>query len=370
MSGWIERRRRGGGPPPIAVDAMLAVGCFLSIVITAVIDECFAWWVVPLALGNVVPLLWRRRHPLAVTFVIGVGTTVLSLLDVIGKVPAAQLVATYTFAALSPPHRRAVGVAGTVVGLTLSIIPHEELLNLGPNALFFVAAYALGTSARARSDRITLLEERALRHREEADAAAVRERERIAREMHDIIAHAMSLVVVQAEAGPVRLRKEPGRAEAVFDEISASAREALAQLRRALSVLRSEEAERRPQPGLDGLPSLIESVGRTGIDASLHEDGERRALADDTATTVYRIVQEALTNTLRHAAADRVEVRLDWRAEGLCLEISDDGEGPSGDGRAGRGLAGMRERVAAAGGDLTFGPVSDGRGFRIAARLP
>jgi signal transduction histidine kinase len=263
-------------------------------------------------------------------------------------------------------------VLGTVIGVTASItVPGDKLLNLAPNALMFLVAYTLGTSARARRARIEMLEERARRHAEEQEAAAARERQRIAREMHDILAHSMSLVVVQAEAGPVAVHSDPDKAEEVFDTISATAREALAQLRRTLRVLRADEPDRQPQPGLDGLAPLVDGVRRAGLAASLEEHGERRPVPADLAATAYRIVQESLTNTVKHAAARQVSVRLEWLGGALKVEVRDDGRGPAGSrGPGGRGLLGMRERVSAAGGELTCGPGPDGVGFRVAASLP
>jgi signal transduction histidine kinase len=305
-----------------------------------------------------------------VTTISGVTTTWLAIPGAAGDLPAAQLVVTYTFAALCPPVERLVAVAGTVLGITLSIvIPQESVLNLGVVGIAFAMAYALGTAARARRDRITMLEERTRRLAGEQDAAATRERERIAREMHDILAHSMSMVVIQAEAGPVAVRTDPDKAEEVFDTISETAREALAQLRRALGVLRADSAERRPQPGLDALPELVAGVRRTGLTVTLEQDGEPRPVPTDLAATAYRIVQESLTNTVRHAAASSVRVRLGWRAGALRLEVYDDGSGPAGDGD-GHGLVGMRERVAAVGGELSLGPGPGGIGYRVAASLP
>jgi signal transduction histidine kinase len=360
------------GLPPLVVDAVLVIACYLTIVVDAVLDDRLEWWVVVLAAVNTVPLLWRRRYPLLVTAIVGLSTAGLDLAYQLIEIPAAQLVATYTFAALSPPLKRMIGVMGTIVGVTASItVPGDELINLTPNAIMFAVAYALGTSARARRTRIEMLEERARRLAEEQEAAAARERQRIAREMHDILAHSISLVVVQAEAGPVAVRSDPDKAEAVFDTISAIAREALAQLRRTLSVLREDEPDRQPQPGLDGLGPLVDGVRRAGIAASLQEHGERRPVPADLASTVYRIVQESLTNTLKHAAARHVSVRLEWQGGALRVEVRDDGRGPAGDrGPGGRVLLGMRERVAAAGGDLTCGPGPDGVGFRVVASLP
>lgn len=372
------------GLPPMAVDVAITLGCWLYVVIRGVVDNELTWWSVLLATAATMPLLWRRRYPFGVTVAAGIGTTWLALADLVGDIPVAQLVATYTFAALCPPAKRVLAAAGTAIGGTVSIlVPDEDVLNLAVAGIMFVMAYALGTSARARRDRIAMLEERALRLGQEQQAAATRERQRIAREMHDILAHTMSLVVVQAEAGPVAVRSDPGKAEEMFDTISATAREALAQLRRTLGVLRADEPAREPQPGLDSLPALVEGVRNAGVAATLEQDGEPRPVPADLAATVYRIVQESLTNTVKHAAAGSVRVRLGWGEHVLRLEVSDDGRGPgtvgpagsdgsrtNGNDTGGHGLIGMRERVAAAGGELAFGPGPGGTGFRVAASLP
>jgi signal transduction histidine kinase len=369
---------------PLSVDVAIAIGCFLTMAVwivadnRAVIADRLEWWIFGAAALNSLPLLWRRHYPLLITALTGVVTTWLAVVNALGEFPAAQLVATYTFAALSPPIKRLVAVLGTAIGVTVSIVvAHEELLSFGPAGIMFAVAYALGTSARARRTRIAMLEERARRLAEEQAATATRERERIAREMHDILAHSMSLVVVQAEAGPVAVRTDPDKAEEVFDTISATAREALAQLRRALGVLRADrpgeagEATRAPQPGLDALPPLVAGVRHAGLAATLEEHGDRRAVPPDLAATAYRIVQESLTNTVKHGRASQVRVRLDWRERVLRLEVRDDGRGPVGNGGpGGRGLVGMRERVAAAGGELSTGPGEDGTGFRVSASLP
>lgn len=371
VTGWAR------GLPAMAVDAVIALACWATVALQAVADGRLGWPVLALTTANALPLLWRRRYPFAVTAIVGVGTTWLALAETLGHLPLAQLVATYTFAALSPLWKRLIAVAATVVGVTVSIlIPKEDVLNLGVVGIAFGIAYALGTGARARRDRIAMLEERARRHAEEQAAAATRERERIAREMHDILAHSMSLVVVQAEAGPTVVHTDPDKAAEVFDTISGAARDALAQLRRALGVLRSGEdgAERTPQPDLDGLPALLAAARRGGLTGTLAEQGDRPAVPADLAATVYRIVQESLTNAVKHARADRVWVRLDWREGELRLAVRDDGRGPAGSpdqtGGGGHGLAGMRERVAALGGELTTGAGPDGVGFQVAARLP
>lgn len=360
--------------PPVAVDAVIAALCALYVMFDAGVEDRFAWWVPLGAAANVIPLLWRRQYPFAVAGITGITTIVLSVSGDLNDVPAAQLVATYTFAALSPPGKRLIAAALTVIGVSVSILlPDDEALNLGVIGIFFAGAYALGVSARARRDRITMLEERALRLTQEQDAAATRERQRIAREMHDILAHSMSLVVVQAEAGPVAVRHDPDRAEQMFDTISGTARDALAQLRRVLGVLRAADDDgvsgRSPLPGLEGIPDLVRRVDDAGLTATLTEDGDPRPLPSDLAATAYRIVQESLTNTVKHAGARRVDVRLTWSPTLLRIEVDDDGTGSANGDGAGQGLIGMRERVAAAGGTLDTGPGPGGVGFRVAASL-
>ncbi|PSL01295.1 signal transduction histidine kinase [Haloactinopolyspora alba] len=361
--------------PPVAVDTGIAAVCAVYIVIQKGVEGDLTWWIPLLAVVNAVPLLWRRRFPFMVTLLTGISTTWLAILGALGHFPAAQLVATYTFATLSPPFKRLVAALGTIAGILMSIlIPDEDALNLGLVGIAFATTYALGTNARARRDRIEMLEERTRRLAEQQDAAATRERERIAREMHDILAHSMGLVVVQAEAGPVAVRRDPDKASEMFDAISETARDSLTQLRRALGVLRAEDGARVPVPDLDAIPGLLAHVRDSGIAATLAERGDRRTVAPETAAAVYRIVQESLTNTLKHAAASRVDVTLDWHDDALDLEVRDDGNGPAGSangtGSGGHGLSGMRERAAALGGELSNGPDDDGAGFRIAARLP
>ena len=362
--------------PPLAVDAVITIACGLNVVLQAAIDGRLEWWVPAVASVYALPLMWRRRYPFAMTLLCGLGTSFLAPTKLLGQFPAVQLVMTYTFADLCPPAKRAMAIAGTVAGVTGSIlIPGDEYANLGVVGMAFAVAHALGTTARARRDRIAMLEERALRHAEEEQAAATRERERIAREMHDILAHSVSMIAIQAEGGSAVVRSDPGRAERVFDTIAGTARDTLAQLRRVLGVLRSQDTDRRPLPGLDALPALAAGVRDAGLEVRLEEDGPARPVPPDLAATAYRIVQESLTNVVKHAGAGTVLVRVRWDEGALRLEVSDDGRGAAdgaanGSGGGGHGLTGMRERVTAAGGELIYGPRADGTGFRVAATLP
>jgi signal transduction histidine kinase len=356
--------------PPLVVDAVIALACYLATIASPIVDgQDTPYMYLFAALGSL-PLIWRRRWPVLTTFITGGATVVLALGDFLHEVPYGQLVATYTFASLASPRWRAIGIAATTVGVAVSLTPKSNLLPVGATVILFVAAYALGAIARSRRELIATLEARAQRLAADYAEAASRERERIARDMHDIIAHSVSLIVVQAEAGPVVVRSDPDRAVSVFDAIADAGRDALAQLRRTLGVLRSEGASRAPQPGLDALVALVAQARGAGLAATLEETGTRRPIAPDTAVAAYRVVQESLTNVVKHAHAGTVDVRLRW-GDTLELEVRDDGRG--GNGRiasGGHGLIGMRERVAACGGTLTTGPATDGPGFRVAATLP
>ena len=375
MPGWIRalhRRVLAVRPSEVAVDVGIAVACYLATVAPPVKAASLAVWsLFGLAALASVPLVWRRRYPVAVAAMVGAGTIGLTATGFQSYIPVpyGQLVATYTVAALAPPLWRLV--VGAVTGSAV-VLAVAGLLGNGPSVvatalLPFVAAYAMGTGVRARRDRIAMLEERAARLAEEREAAAARERERIAREMHDIVAHSVSLMVVQAESGAV-LAGGREQAMVAFDTISATGREAVAQLDRALGVLRGDGPALHPQPGLAELAALVAQARSAGVAADLTVEGEPRDLPADVAAAVYRVVQEALTNTIRHANASRATVELDWRPTDLRLVVTDDGRGPS-SGGGGHGLHGMRERVRAFGGTLMTGP-ADTAGFRVEAVLP
>jgi signal transduction histidine kinase len=368
-------RRRAEALPPLAVDAVIAVLCYLATVALPVkLAREGGWPLFVLAALASIPLVWRRRQPAAVAALVGAGTVGLAVTGSLGNIPLpyGQLVATYTVASLAPPLWRLFVMACTAVGVLVSVLVllGQSPPTLGIAALPFVVAYALGVGVRARRDRIAMLEERTHRLAEAQEATAARERERIAREIHDIVAHSVSLMVVQAEAGRV-LAAGNVPAVGTFDTISGTGREALTQLDRALGMLRGDRPARAPQPGLDELPVLIDGARLAGLDADLTEEGERRPVPADLAAAVYRLVQEAVTNTVKHAAARLLAVRLRWRDGWLQVTVSDDGCGrPPASAGSGRGLVGMRERVHAFGGELYAGPGEGGVGFRVAATLP
>ncbi|RBQ14650.1 sensor histidine kinase [Spongiactinospora rosea] len=338
---------------------------------------------VVLNLGTVVPLVWRRRAPFAVALVVACFALGVSLHHRPGQmVQYGALVAVYTLADLGRHRWQRWGFIGV---LTLTIPPGALLVkdnNAGElmfTLLLPMTAFLLGTLARTSRERSDALAERSAqleRERQaEAARAAAEERARIARDMHDVLAHAVSIMVVQAEAGPVVVRTDPGQAERVFDTIAVAGRDAMAQLRRTLGVLKEEHDHgvRAPRPTIGALPGLVEHVDRTQVRVRLMVEGVPRDLPADADLAAYRIVQEALTNTVKHADARAAEVRLRWTGHELEITVTDDGKGQDqgdpGWRRGGDGLIGIRERVAACGGTAEAGPLPGG-GFRVFARLP
>ncbi|MET7335186.1 histidine kinase [Nonomuraea sp. NPDC005650] len=314
------------------------------------------------------PILLRCRFPVTVMLAILVA---IPFYDIIGDGPNQPIwygwmVAVYTVAYRSPALLRLATVAVTAVGMLLAAGSVDTYVR---GMATWVAAYALGRVAVLTRQQSLALQERAMRLERERELAAERaaqhERARIARDMHDILAHAVSLMVVQAESGPLAVRTRPERAEAAFDAIAASGRDAMGQLRRMLGLLKGTEGELRPQPTLDRIPELVDRVSQ----ATLVETGTRLELSHDVEVAAYRIVQESLTNVVKHSGARSAEVHLAWEGDALRVTVTDDGCGPLvGDG--GQGLIGIRERAAACGGHAYFGPAPSGRGFQVTVRLP
>ena len=240
-------------------------------------------------------------------------------------------------------------------------------------AFFFVIPFAAGRIVGGRIALTAALqvntERLAEQQRERTRQVAAAERTRIARELHDVIAHSVSVMVVQAAAANDVFDTRPERAREALRAIEASGRTALAEMRRLLGVVRADGAEYAPQPGIDRLDNLVEQVRAAGLAVAVSIEGAPRPLPAGVDLSAYRVVQEALTNTLKHANATRADVSLRYRDDELCVEVRDDGE-PVGNGDGhGRGLIGMRERVTAFGGSLETGPKNTG-GFAVSARFP
>ncbi|WP_433179611.1 sensor histidine kinase [Actinoallomurus sp. CA-150999] len=365
---------------PSRADVAIAVVVTVMTVTPAIVPHRQPWWFTALAALMSVPVLWRRRALFTVGAVVGSATTILAIAakslphSPMLLLPYGVLVWTCTFAVRDlSPVRRAVGLVGLAVGVAVSlIVPHEDLETYRYLVTAIVAAYAVGVGVRARRAARNAERERERRVREERVAAVERERTRIARDMHDIVTHSVGLMVIQAETGPLVVRDHPEKAEAVFEGIAETGRDAVGQLRLILGALRGSDTHHDaggpgPQPGLDALPTLLNNARRAGLDASTDVRGEPRRLPADVDIAAYRIIQEALTNTIRHAGARTVRVRLRWSGETLEIEVADDGRGAR-ELREGHGMIGMRERVTACGGRLAVRPGHPG--FVLTATLP
>ena len=326
------------------------------------------------------PLAWRRRAPLAVLgATTGGAVTVAIAFGLIGG-EAAVLVALATVAERESPARVAAAALVVVVAVIAiaAALSHHVAERLTAGLAAVVAAVAVGIAARARRAQLAALADRTAQlERErahEADLAVAAERARIARELHDVVAHNVSVMVALADGAQHVFDDRPDQVRGAIGQIAATGREALTELRELLGLLRDGDdraAVRAPQPGTDQLDELIERVRAAGLEARLRVEGEPRELSPLTQVTVYRIVQEALTNVLRHAvAASSVDVRLRWLDDEVAIEVLDDGrrrDAPAAT-RAGRGVAGMRERAAVHGAPLSAGPAPGG-GWRVATRL-
>ncbi|MFZ3572691.1 sensor histidine kinase [Streptomyces sp. BH097] len=340
-----------------------------------------SWQGFLLGAATAVPLIWRRRAPILCAVALSCATPAMALYHAPPPdVLYGGLVLLYTLAAYAEPVPRRVMLVGWVIGAsaTMSVKEHAEPFEYAFHLLSLLSAYGFGLLARTQRAYTAALEERAraLEREREVDRARVvaGERARIARDMHDVVGHAVSLMIVQAEAGPVVVRSNPARAEAAFDAIAGAGREAMQQLRLILGVLtdtgNGEGGPEAPVPGLARLPDLIRQVSATtDVAVTLHTTGRPRPIGAETETAAYRIVQEALTNTVKHAYAARADVQLDWGDAELAITVTDDGTGGGQAAGAGRGLVGIEERAAACGGSAHSGPGPHG-GFRVSARLP
>jgi signal transduction histidine kinase len=322
------------------------------------------------AIAGTVPLLWRRRAPLVVlaaaTAATAVAVAVWGLYD---PVPAG--IALYTVAEGCPRQTSLAAGGAAMIALAVVSLPTARWSLFG-RLLPFVVAWLVGDSVRARRSYVGALEERADRLEREREAEAARavaeEQARIGRELHDVIAHSVSVMVVQAAAADDVFDSRPDRAREALRNIERTGRGALEELRRVLGGVRGEPASFAPQPGLGELDRLLDQVRAAGLRVVLSVEGAPRPVPQAVDLSAYRIVQEALTNTLKHAGAHQADVLIRYGESELGVEVRDDGAGGVVNG-SGHGLIGMRERAALLGGSLTAGPGPVG-GFSIAARLP
>jgi signal transduction histidine kinase len=339
-------------------------------------------WTILFMLVATVPYVVRRRYPFPVFLVSSLGVTLLVTFDYFeGVAPAILLFGAYTVGAWCTP--RVITVAAVILVACLVFLyvidsPGFDGGTLVANLGFYTAAFVTGWSMQSRRLRLVALEERAEaleRERdEEARRAVADERLRIAQELHDVVAHSMGVIAVQAGVGLHVIDEHPDEAKKALDAIATTSRGTLTEIRRLLGGLREEggeAAEYAPAPGLDDLAQLVADITEAGVPVEVAYQGERGDVPAGVELAAYRIVQEALTNVLKHAGLATATVTVGFEPEAVTVEVVDDGRGVNGrtENGGGHGLLGMRERVGVYGGTLETGVRPSG-GFRVRARLP
>ena len=347
----------------------------------------------PMAVLQTLPLTWRRRWPVGMLLAVSVFRTVEDNIGGFEPLYLASAIAYYTVMARSSTRVRVVISVLVLAGIITELSMHDHNLagNFPVVAMEFATAGMAGLishthraylqEARARAERAEAAHER------EVALAAAHERARIARELHDVVAHHVSLIAVQSDAAATLLPGQPVQAEKHVEVIGQTAREAMGELRRLLGVLRTPASAGRQPPDTAPLPSVsqlgpvLDQVREAGISLDLRVEGSPARLAPGIDLAAYRIVQEALTNTVRHSGADEAAVTFRYEPGYLTVSVTDTGHGPATAAwpqrtggpltqrSGGFGLVGMAERVASCGGSLTVGPGRAG-GFAVTARLP
>ena len=338
-----------------------------------------AWWTVLLVLVRTVPVYWRRIRPLVVGVVVVAAEVVALFIGLggiafLGSVVAIYSIGAHTAGVLRTRVMSAIAaavvllfIAGWIDGLSLL----GEFVSTG---VLLITAFVLGDNLRRRREHVDSLAERAERAERErellAEQRVAAERTRIARDLHDVVAHSVSVMVIQAAAARRSLTSSPEQTADAIESIESTGRRTMSELRSILGVLRTDvsDATLAPQPSLSSLESL---AGLDGLPVTVTVEGDLTALPESVSVTGYRLIQEALTNVRRHAGSvDRVTVALRADGAGVRIEVIDNGRGagalPDADGF---GLIGMRERVAAVGGTVEAGP-QPGGGWRVRAVLP
>jgi signal transduction histidine kinase len=355
------------------------------------------WFSIPAMAVLVLPLFAYRRFPFAapvaywliataITFVDGV------LIAFVGSLGVVGLATAFLLGNLRDNKKAGIGltiVLGCIVVVVANIPGPQSTGDLVFIPLRFVAAWVAGYALRERSEQAEAAEMRASLAEREREAAEMRailaerereaaarvavaeERARIARELHDIVAHAVSVMVLQVGAVRHKLPQPLEEDKEALGRVELAGRTALADMRRLLGAMRrdGDGLDLAPQPGLDGLDSLVDEVGRAGLPVRLRVEGEPLPLPRAIDLSAYRIVQEGLTNALKHARASNADVTVRYTPDEIELEVRDDGTGASESDGLGHGLVGIRERVTIYGGEMTAGR-ANGRGFVLSARLP
>jgi signal transduction histidine kinase len=344
--------------------------------------ETSVWLAAPAIALVALPLLARRRFPFAApagVWLLAAGFSFLDgrLIVFTASASIAGLAAAFLLGNLRDGTQAQLGLGATVVGAALVMYnnPDHSAADLVFTPILFGIGWLAGFALRERAEQAEAAEERALQAEREREAAAriavAEERARIARELHDIVAHAVSVMVLQVGAVRHKLPKALDEDRDALQGVEQAGRTALSEMRRLLGAMRDDGdgVELAPQPGLDRLDALVDEVGRAGLPVRLHVDGDPFPLPRALDLSAYRIVQEGLTNSLKHARASHADVTVRYSADELRIEVRDDGEGAATSDGLGHGLVGIRERVKIYGGEMTAGTAPEG-GFVLSTRFP
>ncbi len=362
--------------------ATLAVAAMIEVIVGHDVALTTLWFGVPAIAIAVLPIFARRRYPFGGPIAYFVLAAAISLVDW-HLIPSAEglfvvgLAAAFLLGNLRNPWQAGIGLVAVLGSLAFIVykIPGHTTSELVFVPIDFAVAWVAGYALRERAEQAEAAEMRAAVAEREREAAAriavAEERARIARELHDIVAHAVSVIVLQVGAVRHKLPDALAEDRDALRGVERAGRKALAEMRLLLAAIRpdGEEVERGPQPGLDGLDSLVEQVGRAGLPVQVHVDGQPFPLPRAIDLSAYRIVQEGLTNALKHSNASRADVTVRYAPRQIELEVRDDGAGHATSDGLGHGLVGVRERVKIYGGEMTVGKANGG-GFVLSTRLP
>ena len=354
---------------PARADVLLAsVLTVLALVEVAALDQRAQGFVLALLMSA--PLAWRCVSPLPVALVVAGALTAFTRTSGEGNdyvfIIVTIALALYSVGAHADTR---AAVAGLLAAAALVVVGVQADFASGAGDYLFVAVLVTAPWLAGRAVRRREVATAAAQRR--AEAAVADERARVARELHDVVAHSVGIMVVQAGAAEQVIGRDPDAAREALGTIRATGKAALVDLRHMLGVLRSDGAAPAagPQPGLDALEALVGRVRDAGLPVQVEVEGERRPVGPGVELAAYRVIQESLTNALKHARGSHATVRVRYAPEALEVIVTDDGGSPNGTAGAGHGLIGMRERVLVHEGDLDAGPVAGG-GYRVRARLP
>jgi signal transduction histidine kinase len=363
---------------------LAAIGAALEIALrNDPVDEptTTLWFTIPAVVATVLTLLGRRRYPFGAPAAFWISCAALSFVD--GRlivfpitVYLVGLAAAYLLGRLGDVVRGREGLLIVVAGAANIVLnsPNRTASDVILIPSVFALGWLGGYAFRERDVQAAEAEERALQAERERETAArlavAEERARIARELHDIVAHALSVMVLQVGAVRHKLPDLPDEDRDALEDVERTGRTALSETRRLLGAMRERgsEVELEPQPGLDNLGLLVQRVRNAGLPVHLEIDGEPRALPGALDLSAYRILQEGLTNVLKHAGASHADVVVRHRPDAVVLEVRDDGRGTGGGDGLGHGLVGIRERVKLYDGEMSAGPANGG-GFVLTASL-